>query len=59
MSSQLKGTSINSEHSRLEIQICHSKARIAGNSRPTDKICNAAVADLGFKMRVHELIEMP
>jgi len=43
----------------LGIQICHGKAQIAGNSGPIAEIRNAAVANLGFKMRVHELIELP
>jgi len=44
---------------QIESQIRDIQAQIAGNSGTIAKICNADVADLGFKMRVHELIEVP
>jgi hypothetical protein len=56
---QFMGTSINSGRSRLRVQIRPIKAQIAGNSGTTAKIYNAEGADLGLKMRGHELIEVP
>ena len=44
---------------QLESQIRYIQAQIAGNSGTIAKICNADVADLGFKMCFHELIEVP
>ncbi len=44
---------------QIESQIRYIQAQIAGNSGTIAKICNADGADLGFKMRIHELIEVP
>ncbi len=44
---------------QIESQIRYIQAQIAGNSGTITKICNADVADLGFKVRIHELIEVP
>jgi len=54
-----KGASINSERDRLRVQIRCIKTQIAGNSGTIAKIRNADAADLGLKMCVHELIEVP
>ncbi len=44
---------------QIESKIRYIQAQIAGNSGAIAKICNADVADLGFKVRIHELIEVP
>ena len=44
---------------QIESQIRYIQAQIAGNSGTIAKICNTDVADLGFKVRIHELIEVP
>ena len=53
------GTSISSGYVRLSFKICHIKALIARNSGTIAKICNAEMANLGLKMHIHELIEVP
>ena len=44
---------------QIESQIRYIQAKISGNSGAITKICNADVAGLGFKVRFHELIEVP